>query len=402
MSFTNKNINEKSFAGIVALMFLLSFFAFNSYTGYEVKHSKIDRYKYLNNYHSKRVNAKIATSFKGLSELKSFEKQSENYHLDYSVRMAKRNFAQDIPAKDYSSNVQPLISSVAPRSESADFELEKMPYARNIDFILNPVETFGLMPTRDEVEYALDQKSKFKQVNFYLGLAVNSKFGVSNYHNANYAEQFTAGIFKDYVSSSVKMMDESIAIGYGGQVFGGVNLNNGISIEGGVAILKISGNSVYNIEHSYIREVERTEWIVTGENDYEAIVATDFVESNAFDTVSSSFSRNVIQVPLNVNYSFDFGRVKPFVTAGVNVLFTSKGSQNMYSSFQDKSVVTNDLKGLNQLNLQAGVGVDIEISSRFNARIKPTLDVGVWNENPVYMNGNLRDFSIQTGLYYKF
>ena len=107
-------------------------------------------------------------------------------------------------------------------------------------------------------------------------------------------------------------------------------------------------------------------------------------------------------MPLTLNYTFDLGRIKPFVSAGASVNIVASGNQNIYSSFQRKSAIIEESQGINQLNLQAGIGVDIEISNRFNARIKPSIDFGVWNKNPEYMNGNLRDLSIQTALYYKF
>jgi hypothetical protein len=107
-------------------------------------------------------------------------------------------------------------------------------------------------------------------------------------------------------------------------------------------------------------------------------------------------------LPLTLNYTFDLGRIKPFVSAGASVNIVANGNQNIYSSLQRRLAIIEESQGINQLNLQAGIGVDIEISNRFSARIKPSIDFGVWNKNPEYMNGDLRDLSIQTALYYKF
>lgn len=394
MSLLNKKMNKKSFAGAVALVFLFSFFVFNIYTGYELRHSKLDEYKSSNNFHAKRVNAKIAASFEGISELKTLEKQSENYALA-SLNNRKAVAPSEIVSSIAASNSESI------QTERSFFYLEKALASNKIDFKIH--EDFAeISISSDETKYALESNSKSKNLNFYLGLALVPKLGILNYNNSNYYKNFTADIFKEHTRSAVKWVDESLVIGFGGQVFGGVMFSNGISVEGGVAFSKIRGNAAYHFEHKYIREVERLEWVVTGEDEAEALVKKDYVESVALDTVSSTFSRSSFNLPLTLNYSFDLGRIKPFVSASAIVNVVTNGNQNIYSSFQRKSSILEETLGINQLNIQAGIGVDIEISNRFNARIKPAIDFGVWNKNPEYLNGNLRDLSIQTGLYYKF
>ena len=394
VSLLNKKMNKKSFAGATALVFLFSFFAFNIYTGYELRHSKLDEYKSSNNFHAKRVNAKIAASFEGISELETLEKQSENYAL------ANLNNRKAVAPSEIVSSIA-ASNSESIQTERSFFNLEKALASNKIDFKIH--EDFAeISISSDETEYALESNSKSKNLNFYLGLAFVPKLGILNYNNSSYSKNFTADIFKEHTSADVKWVDESLVIGFGGQVFGGVMFSNGISVEGGVAFSKIEGNAAYHFEHKYIREVERLEWVVTGEDEAEALVTKDYVESVALDTVSSTFSRSSFNLPLTLNYSFDLGRIKPFVSAGASVNVVTNGNQNIYSSFQRKSSILEETSGINQLNIQAGIGVDIEISNRFNARIKPAIDFGVWNKNPEYLNGNLRDLSIQTGLYYKF
>ena len=395
VSLLNKKIDKKSFAGATALVFLISFFAFNAYTGYELSRSKLDGYRSYNDFHAKRVNAKIVASFEGISELKYLEKQSENYAL------ASLDNRKAVAVFTPVESVSPIVSSNSEslQTERPFFKLEKASTSNKIDF--TNIEDFAKISiSPGEIVYALESKSK--RLNFYLGLAVIPKLGILNYNNPSYSKNFTADIFEEHTSAAIKWTDESLVIGLGGQVFGGVMFSNGISIEGGVTFSEISGKAAYRFEHKYIREVERLEWVVTGEDEAEALVTKDYVEALALDTVSSTFSRSSFNLPLTLNYSFDFGRIKPFVSAGISWNVVTSGNQNIYSSFQRKSSIVEESLGVNQLNLQAGIGVDIEISNRFIARIKPAIDFGVWNKNPEYLNGNLRDLSIQTGFYYTF
>lgn len=397
MSFLNRKINKKSFAGAAALVFLFSFFAFNTYTSYELKHSKLDQYKSANDFHSKRVNAKISESFEGISELNALEKRSRNYTL---ANLGIRTNVLESSALLVVEQVSDLNGEQT-QNERVLFNLEKISIANDLVFMLNE-NSSGISLLFNETEYALTSPSKFNNLNFYVGLAFNSRLGLLNYNNPDYSKSSTAAVFKEHTNAAIKWVNQSLIIGVGGQVFGGVMLRNGISIEGGIAYSSISGSAAYRIEHNYIRETERLEWIVTGESNAETILTKDYVESVAIDTISSTFSRSSFNLPLTLNYTFDLGRIKPFVSAGASVNIVASGNQNIYSSFQRKSAIIEESQGINQLNLQAGIGVDIEISNRFNARIKPSIDFGVWNTNPEYMNGNLRDLSIQTALYYKF
>ncbi|MDE0772747.1 MAG: hypothetical protein OSB25_11170 [Salibacteraceae bacterium] len=397
MSFLNRKINKKSFAGAAALVFLFSFFAFNTYTSYELKHSKLDQYKSANDFHSKRVNAKISESFEGISELNALEKRSRNYTL---ANLGIRTNVLESSALLVVEQVSDLNGEQT-QNERVLFNLEKISIANDLVFMLNE-NSSGISLLFNETEYALTSPSKFNNLNFYVGLAFNSRLGLLNYNNPDYSKSFTAAVFKEHTNAAIKWVNQSLIMGVGGQVFGGVMLRNGISIEGGIAYSSISGSAAYRIEHNYIRETERLEWIVTGESNAETVLTKDYVESVAIDTISSTFSRSSFNLPLTLNYTFDLGRIKPFVSAGASVNIVASGNQNIYSSFQRKSAIIEESQGINQLNLQAGIGVDIEISNRFNARIKPSIDFGVWNKNPEYMNGNLRDLSIQTALYYKF
>lgn len=397
MSFLNRKINKKSFAGAAALVFLFSFFAFNTYTSYELKHSKLDQYKSANDFHSKRVNAKISESFEGISELNALEKRSRNYTL---ANLGIRTNVLESSALLVVEQVSDLNGEQT-QNERVLFNLEKISIANDLVFMLNE-NSSGISLLFNETEYALTSPSKFNNLNFYVGLAFNSRLGLLNYNNPDYSKSFTAAVFKEHTNAAIKWVNQSLIMGVGGQVFGGVMLRNGISIEGGIAYSSISGSAAYRIEHNYIRETERLEWIVTGESNAETVLTKDYVESVAIDTISSTFSRSSFNLPLTLNYTFDLGRIKPFVSAGASVNIVASGNQNIYSSFQRKSAIIEESQGINQLNLQAGIGVDIEISNRFNARIKPSIDFGVWNTNPEYMNGNLRDLSIQTALYYKF
>ena len=396
VNFLDRKINKKFFAGAAALIVLFSFFAFNTYTSYELKHSKLNQYKSANDFHSKRVNAKISESFEGISELNALEKRFGNYTLaNLGIRTNVLESSALLVTKQVSE-----LNIEQTQNESVLFNLEKVSIANDL-LTLNE-NSFSTSLLFNETEYALTSPSKFNNLNFYLGFAFNSRLGLLNYHNPDYSKSFTAAIFKEHTNAAIKWVDQSLIMGVGGQVFGGVMLKNGISIEGGIAYSSISGSAAYRIEHNYIREIERLEWIVTGESDAVTVLTKDYVESVALDTISSMFSRNSFNLPLTLNYTFDLGRIKPFVSAGASVNIVANGNQNIYSSLQRRLAIIEESQGINQLNLQAGIGVDIEISNRFSARIKPSIDFGVWNKNPEYMNGDLRDLSIQTALYYKF
>lgn len=397
MSFLNRKMNKKSFAGTAALVFLFSFFTFNTYTSYELKHSKLEEYKSANDFHSKRVNAKISESFEGISELNALENRSRNYTL---ANLGTRTNVLESSALLDIRQISDL-NSVKTQNERVLFSLEKVSIVNDVVFTLKE-NRCGISLLSNETDYALASPSKFNNLNFYVGLTFNSRLGLSNYNNPDYSKSFTADVFREHTNAAIKWIDQSLIMGVGGQVFGGVMLKNGISIEVGVAYSSISGSASYRIEHNYIREIERLEWIVTGESDAETVLTKDYLESVALDTISSTFSRSSFNLPLTLNYTFDLGRIKPFVSAGASVNIVASGNQYIYSSFQERSSMLKESQGINQLNLQAGIGVDIEISNRFNARIKPSIDFGVWNKNPEYMNGNLRDLSIQTGLFYKF
>lgn len=395
MSKLNRNMTKKTFTAASVAVFVLSFFTFNAYVLYDVKYSKLSQYKRLNEYHAKRVNSKIANSFGAISELSSFENQAENFSNKYIQK-----------------NQLPLNKSIIERQDENNSNEDQL-IAINFDKLTPEIVEELMLPNLNEnliftssisssEDYALESIPTVGKLNFYVGASFSGKIGLEDYTNSRFSQSYTTDVFKEHISSEVISEEKSMVLGYGGQAFTGVEFANGLSIESGVSIVKMKGSSVYSFEHKYIREIERLEWVVTGEDDAEEVLSKDYVETTAIDTVLSVFSRNITQVPLVINYTLDFGRIKPFASAGISASIVTSGHQTNSSSFQNKSNVTVESSAINQVNFNVGIGVDIEITKNILARVKPSFEMGLWNKNPEYLNGNLKDLSIQTGVYYKF
>ena len=392
-------MSEKTFAASVLAMFLLSFIGFSAYLSYEVKHSKVALYKARNKSHSYKVRARIVNSYEGIAELNKMRTEESNTKAlmlpNYKVLAQENQLLASAQIEDLLSiaaSNSVLISSEPEIAESAVQNIVKIqPSAINLFVEKNRDEL-----AQPKIDYVND-----KALYWYLGGGIAAVVGVKNYFNTENTFDYTTQHFADHKKTEVLYEQQQLVKGFNVSAFAGVQLSNNISLELGVGYQEITGASKYAVEHSYIKEFQRLEWVVTGEDDAKAVSISDYVETVSNDTITGNFNRQMVIVPLNVNYAVQVGKFKPFVSVGANLNLTASGSNTKYSSMQDLVATYSESTGLNQISATIGLGADYDINSNLSLRIKPSYEVGLWNRNPSYFKGNVQNLSLQTGLIYK-
>ncbi len=400
MKIGDKNMSSNAFAVSIASLFIASFIAFNWYVRYEVSGSKAAKYLANNEIRTKRVDARIADSYAGISE-RNFARQAFDNYAFESFEVDANLLEEDLNVlnKGTLADFQPTVAGASHEvliPSRGNLQVNNVSFMEPRPFVNSSIVETG------NVEYALANDLNLKKFNYYVGLGFQPAFGVSNYYNRNFAQEFTSETFTTHINSELVSENKSLVWGVGGNVYAGVQFKNGISLEMGVAYNEMSGTARYAVEHIYEKEIQRLEWIVSGEDDVQAFYSSDFVQETDMDTISTVVSRSVLSVPLHLNYSLDLGKVSPFVSIGSSLNFTSNGEQNMHSTFQKKNVLIAESKGLSQINLSVGAGVDVALTSTISARIKPAYEFGLWSNNPTYFEGHLDNLNLHTGLLYRF
>lgn len=419
------NISKGRFTLGVVLVFLLSFGFINWYFDYHLKASKeawyvevfdqllqnsISRDSLIDSEVSALHVSDLDISTQKLAKSKSIEQPADTPMLlamvdDAGIGVKNENEESDLVNDEV--NVLPTAQATNYKNDVlattvSDAGWQKMTRKR---FNSLSIDDNDELSTRsvDFDEYVLERKRSLKRLNWYVGGGVHfEKISEGLYRDADLL-QLTTGAFEQYVGSTVNDRSSLWFSGGGAMVFGGVQLNPNWSIQSGLSLNNIWGEKSLAVVHSYIKKLDRIEWIATGETDQlKPVKSNDYTHLVSNDTITVSFIRQSVHLPLIATYQFDGVKWRPFVSAGASLSFLYSAYESQKSTLLKKGVIKKSAPTFSQLSAHIGAGLDYKLAANWAARTHVNYDHGIANFEPGVKGATYNSLSLNLGAYYKF
>ncbi len=249
-----------------------------------------------------------------------------------------------------------------------------------------------------------------KRENWYLGAFVAPQL-VRQHHSTVFSDAYRNNNSEgtNYLAREFEVLHSTVQKSIGFDAKLGYRLGNNWEIESGLSFSRINGHLLtsYNVEQQ-LTTVNIVEFPVpsrTGDG-YDIITTTEVSSVSNFDrdTLSSTYTLQTVEVPLQVRYVGRMGNFSYFVSSGVSaVLYTQLKEESVSSRYND--VRYERVQGSAQspsVNLLVGAGLGYRLGRSLEIRVEPHYRRGLFTHRKSILNENRKSLGLNTGLVYSF
>lgn len=277
-----------------------------------------------------------------------------------------------------------------------------------------------LLAEKREQFQLVDQPNTFEPVDFYGISQRKERWYIGGFIAPQLVKQQQSTMFSDayrntssdetnYLAKEFEVLHSTVQKSIGFEAKLGYRLGNNWEIESGLSLSRIDGHMLtsYNVEQQ-LTTVNIVEFPVpsrTGDG-YDIITTTEVSSVSNFDrdTLSSTYTLQTVEVPLQVRYVGRMGNFSYFVSSGVSaVLYTQLKEESVSSRYND--VRYERVRGSAQapsVNLLVGAGLGYRLGRSLEIRVEPQYRRGLFTHRKSILNENRKSLGLNTGFVYSF